>query len=151
MCSAAVHSITLNVAYVLAVNEWCIYLCFSIFEPVCDQVQIASALLSYNRGEDVCSETSIMASKPTSINDLPDEILPKILPYVGPADLCRTIAKVCEKWSVLAKDVILWKTLSYKCDSSSDISRIAEVRCTTLLVLSTNYLTNFAPSSVLKV
>jgi hypothetical protein len=92
-----------------------------------------------------------MASKPTSINDLPEEILLKILSYIGPEDLCVNIAKVCEKWNVLSKDVVLWKTFSYKCDSSSDISRIAEVRCTTLLVLSTNYLTNFAPYSVLKV
>jgi hypothetical protein len=112
---------------------------------------MASALLSYKRGKDVCSETSVMASKPTSVSDLPDEVLMKILSYVGPEDLCLNIAKVCEKWNVLAKDVVLWKTLSYKCDRSSDISRIAEVRCTTLLVFSTNYLTNFAPSSVLKV
>jgi hypothetical protein len=114
-------------------------------------VQIASALLSYERGEDVGSETSIMTSKPTSINDLPDEILLKILSYVGPEDLCLNIAKVCEKLSVLAKDVVLWKTLSYKCDRSSDISRIAEVRCTELLVFSTNFLTNFSPYSFLKV
>jgi len=39
---------------------------------------MASALLSYWRRKDVCSEPSEMASKPTSINDLPDEILLKI-------------------------------------------------------------------------
>jgi len=31
MCPAAVHSVPLNVTYVLAINAWCIYLCFSIF------------------------------------------------------------------------------------------------------------------------
>jgi len=75
----------------------------------------------------VCSKPFIMAGKPTSINDLPDEILLKILSYVGPEDVYLNIAKVCEWWNVLAKDVVLWKTLSYECDHSSDISRIAEV------------------------
>jgi len=79
-----------------------------------------------------------MASELTSLNDLPDEILLKILSYFGPEDLCCIIAKVCEKWNILAKDKILWKTLSYNCDKSSDISRIAEVRCAALLGFSTN-------------
>jgi hypothetical protein len=92
-----------------------------------------------------------MANEPMSLNDLPDEILLKILSHFGPEDLCLVIAKVCEKWNSLAKDVVLWKTLSYSCDRSSDISRIAEVRCTALLGLRTNWLMNFAPFSVLKV
>jgi hypothetical protein len=92
-----------------------------------------------------------MACEPRSLNDLPDEMLLKILSHFGPDDLCLIIAKVCEKWNVLAKDIILWKTLSYSCDRFSDISRIAEVRCTALLGFRTNWLTNFAPSSVLKV
>jgi len=86
----------------------------------------------------VCSETSVMASKPTSINDLLDEILLQILSYVRPEDVYLNIAKVCEKWHVLAKDVILWKTLSYNCDGSSDISRIAKVRYTAWLGFRTN-------------
>jgi len=92
-----------------------------------------------------------MASDPTSLNDLPDEILLKILSHFGPEVLCFIIAEVCEKWSILAKDMALWKALSYRCDHSSDSSRIKEVRCTALLGLRTNYLTNFDPSSVLKV
>ena len=84
----------------------------------------------------MCSEPSVIASEPTSLNDLPDEILLKILSYFGPEDLCCIIAKVCKKWNILAKD-ILWKTLSYSCDYYSDISRIAEVRCTALLGFST--------------
>jgi hypothetical protein len=79
------------------------------------------------------SEPSVMASEPMSINDLPDEIILKILSYFGPEDLCLAIAKVCERWNALAKGVIIWKTLSYKCDRSSDISCITEVRCTTVL------------------
>jgi len=52
----------------------------------------------------VFSEPSIMASKLTSLNDLPDEILLKVLSHFGPQDLCLNIAKVCEKWNVLAQD-----------------------------------------------
>jgi len=73
-----------------------------------------------------------------SLNDLPQEILLKIFSHFGPEDLCLSIAKVCEKWNVLAKDTVLWKTLSYTCDRSSDINRIAEVSCTAFLGFSTN-------------
>jgi len=45
---------------------------------------------------------------------------------------------VCEQWNVLAKDVVLWKTLSYKCDSSSDISHIAEASGTEDILLLQN-------------
>ena len=99
----------------------------------------------------MCSKPSVMASETMLLNDLPEEILLKILSYFGPEDLCFIIAKVCKWWNILSKDVALWKTLSYKCDSSTDISRIAEVRCTALLGFRTKQLTNFAPSSVLKV
>jgi len=99
---------------------------------------MGSTLLSFCRRKEECSEQSVMASEPTSLNDLPDEILLKILSHFGPEDLCCTIAKVCERWNILAKDKTLWKTLSYSCDYYSDISRIAEVRCTALLGFSTN-------------
>jgi hypothetical protein len=79
-----------------------------------------------------------MASKPMLLNDLPDEIQIKILSHFGPEDLCLIIAKVCKKWNILAKDTMLWKKLSYTCHRSSDINRIAEVRCTALLVFRTN-------------
>ena len=68
-----------------------------------------------------------MASEPISLNDLPVEIQLKILSHFGPEDLCHNIAKVCEKWNVLAKYMVLWKTLPYSCDWSADINRIAEV------------------------
>jgi hypothetical protein len=113
-------------------------LCFNIFELLYDQAQIASTLLSFCRRKEECSEPSVMASAPTSLNDLPDEILLKILSYFGTEDLCFIIAKVCEKWNILANDKILWKTLSYSCDWDSDISRTAEVRCTALLGFWTN-------------
>ena len=86
----------------------------------------------------MCSKTSVNACEPRSLNDLPDEILLKILSHLGPEDICLIIAKVCKKWNDLAKEKILWKTLSYSCDRSSDISRIAEVRYNTLLVFRTN-------------
>ena len=113
-------------------------MCFNIFELLYDQAQIASTLLSFCRRKEDNSEQSVMTSAPTSLNDLPDEILLKILSYFGPEDLCFIIAKVCERWNILAKDKTLWKTLSYSCDDSSDINRIAEVRCTALLGFWTN-------------
>jgi len=112
-----------------------------IFESVNGQVQMASALVSYWGRKDVghvFAEPSVIAGELRSLNDFPDEILLKILSHFEPEDLCFLIAKVCERWNALAKDVILWKTLSYKCDRSSDISRIAEVRCITLLGFRTN-------------
>ena len=101
---------------------------------------MASALLAYKRREDVCSEPSVMASEPMSLNDVPDEILMKILSYIGPEDLTLIIDKVCKRWESLAKDVALWKTLSYKCVMSSNISRVKEVICPALLVFRTKYL-----------
>ena len=81
----------------------------------------------------MCSEQSPMANEMLSINNLPNEILLKILSHFGPEDLCLILSKVCESWNVLAKDVTMWKTLSYPCDVSSDVSRIEEVRFITLL------------------
>jgi hypothetical protein len=94
---------------------------------------MAAALLPYWRKQDACSETSVMTSKPTSINDLPDEILLEIVSYLELEDLCFGIAEVCKRWKNLVKDRTLWKTLSYYCDSSSDMSHITKVRCTVLL------------------
>ena len=105
---------------------------------------MASALLSYLRRKCVCCDQSIMASETMSLNDLPDEVLLKIFSHFGPDDLCFIIAKVCERWNILAKNVVLWRTLSYECNDSTDISRIAEVRCTALLGLRTKYIKNFA-------
>ena len=112
----------------------------------------------------MCPESSVMASELMALNDLPeeiasatsqsnfpDEILLEIFSHLGPDDLCFKIPKVCQKWDSLAKDVSLWKKLSYECDSSTDKSRIAKVSCTALLGFRTKQLTNFAPSSVLKV
>jgi len=92
----------------------------------------------------VCSEPSVMASESMSINDVPDEILLKIFSYFEPEELWFIITKVCKRWDVLAKDVVLWRTLSYICRGnydahscvihlSPDISNIAEVICTALL------------------
>jgi len=84
----------------------------------------------------MCSKPSVIACKPRSINDLPDEILLHILSHFGPEDLCL-IARVSERLEFLAKDV-LRKTLSYCCVRSSDISVIKKVRCTALLGFRTN-------------
>ena len=74
------------------------------------------------------SKPSLIACETMSLNDLPDEILLIIFSHFEPEDLCLIIAKVCDRWNALANDVVLWKTLSYTCDSSSDISRIVQVR-----------------------
>jgi len=73
-----------------------------------------------------------MASETISLNSLPEEILQKILSHFGPEELCLIISKVCVRWNALAKDVTMWKSLSYYCDVSSDISHIEEVRCTAI-------------------
>ena len=100
---------------------------------------MTSTLLSYKRRRDLCSEPSVMASEPRSLNDLPNEILLIILSHFEPEELCLIIAEVCERWNDLVKDMVPWKKLSYHCNHSSDISRIKEVRFTI-----TNYLMNFA-------
>jgi hypothetical protein len=87
---------------------------------------------------EACLETLVTACEPRTLNDLPEEILLKIFSHLGPEDLCLVIAKVCEKWNDLAKDVVLWKGLSYNCNRSSHFSRITEVRCTALLGCRTN-------------
>jgi hypothetical protein len=88
------------------------------------------------------SEPSVIASEMRPLNDLPDEIILKTLSYFGPEDLCFIFAKVCEKSNALAKDVVLWKTLSYSCDHFSDIIRVAQMytfeRISGLLVLCCN-------------
>ena len=76
-----------------------------------------------------------MASETVSIKDLPDEVLMIIFSHFGAEELALIIAKVCIQWKMLAQDKIQWKKLSYHCDDTSDYSRIAEVRCTTLLGL----------------
>ena len=80
-----------------------------------DSINIAP--ISEEKGR--CLKQSVMASEPTSLNDLPEEILLKILSHFGPEDLCLIIAKVCERWNVLAKDKVLCKKLSYSCDVHS--------------------------------
>jgi hypothetical protein len=86
----------------------------------------------------MCSEPSLIASQPRSLNDLPEEILLKVLSYFGPEDVCLIIAKVCQRWNDLTKDVAHWRTLSYHCDHYSDINRIAKVSYTSLLGFRSN-------------
>jgi hypothetical protein len=68
-------------------------------------------------------------SDPTSINDLPNEILLKILSHFGPDEIIFIIADVCKRWNALSRDVTIWKETCYSCDKYSDIRRIAKVRC----------------------
>jgi hypothetical protein len=94
---------------------------------------MASALLSSLRREGVSSEPSAIASEQKSINDLPDEILLKILSHFGPEELIFNIVGVCERWDALSRDVTIWKETCYSCDENSDISRVFKVRCTVML------------------
>jgi len=129
----------------IGINGCCICLCFNIFVFVFELVQMATAVPSCKRRRDVCSEASVITSQPRSLNDLPDEIILKIFSHIGPEDLCLIIPEVCERWNILAKDFLLWKTLSYHCYHTSDIRHIKEVRCIALLEFRTNYLMYFAP------
>ncbi|KAJ9589696.1 hypothetical protein L9F63_017102, partial [Diploptera punctata] len=72
-------------------------------------------------------KSTLMTERIISINDFPDEILLKILSYFTPEELCLIIAEVCQRWNALAKDVTLWKTLSYKCDDLSTFTSVVEV------------------------
>jgi hypothetical protein len=73
------------------------------------------------------SKLSQVTSEFRSLNDFPDEILLKILSHFGPEDLCLIIAKVCERWNALARDLTLWKSLSYACDQDSEFSKDVQV------------------------
>jgi hypothetical protein len=103
---------------------------------------MTSSVMQYWWREDLSSEPSVIARKMRSIDEFPDEIMLKIFSYVGPEDLCLIIAKACERWKALAKDVVLWKTLSYHCGRTSDISRVDQMyafeRISSLLVLCCN-------------
>jgi hypothetical protein len=100
---------------------------------------MASATLSKRSTVGVISKPNVMAGELRSINDFPNEIMLKILSHFGPEDLCLIIAEVCERWNVLAKDVTLWKTLSYSCHFTSDIRHVDQVRCATLLGFRTDF------------
>jgi hypothetical protein len=99
---------------------------------------MGSALCCNRRREGVSSEPSAIAIKMKSINDLPDEILLKILSHFGPEDLILNIAGVCKRWNSLSRDVTIWKEKCYSCDENSDIKRVAKVRCTVMLGFSSN-------------
>jgi hypothetical protein len=73
------------------------------------------------------SKPSLVNSEFRSLNDFPDEILLKILSHFGPEDLCLIIAKVCERWNALARDLTLWKSLSYACDQDSEFNEVVQV------------------------
>ncbi|PNF15552.1 hypothetical protein B7P43_G16476 [Cryptotermes secundus] len=92
---------------------------------------MTSALLSLLEEKRVTSDTiskpSLVTSKFKSINDFPDELLLKILSHFRPEELCLVIAQVCERWNALARDVTLWKSLSYRCDKYSEFSKDVQV------------------------
>jgi hypothetical protein len=94
---------------------------------------MASTLLPKRRRVEVSSEPPVMVGGLMSINDLPNEMLLKILSHIGPEDVCFIISEVCEKWNALSKAVPLWKTVSYHCNRAADISRVEQVRCAALL------------------
>jgi hypothetical protein len=73
-----------------------------------------------------------------SINEFPDEVLLEILSYLGPEVLGLIIPEVCKRWSALARDVTLWKKLSYSCGGTDHFSRVEQVRCAALLGLRAN-------------
>jgi hypothetical protein len=111
---------------------------------------MASALCCNRTSEEVPSEPSAIASKPRSINDLPDEILLKILSYFGPEELCVNIAEVCKKWNSLSRDVTIWKKACFKCYHKLRIERVVQVRCAVMLGFRSNQFVKSALLNVLK-
>jgi len=71
----------------------------------------------------MCSEPSVMASEPRSINDLPNEVLLRILSHFGPDDLYFKISKVSERWNNLAKDVVHFLTAEIVLPISTALAR----------------------------
>jgi hypothetical protein len=99
---------------------------------------MALELLSKRRREEVSFEPATIVSESRSINDLPDEILLKILSHFGPEELIFSLADVCKRWNALSRDVTIWKKACYSCDFHSDISRISKVRCAAFLGFRSN-------------
>jgi hypothetical protein len=79
-----------------------------------------------------------MSSDKGSLNDFPVEIILEILSYLGPEDLIFNVPTLGDHWGALAKNETIWKKLTYKCDRSSDLDRVYEVRCTTFIGFRTN-------------
>jgi hypothetical protein len=87
-----------------------------------------SCLLDGRRSSGAASKPFLVTSEFKSLNDFPDEILLKILSHFGPEDLCLIIAKVCKRWNALARDLTLWKSLSYRCSKDSEFIKVVQVR-----------------------
>jgi hypothetical protein len=73
------------------------------------RVQMESTSSSCEKRKNTSSGASVIGSEPRSLNDIPYEMLLEILSNFELEDLCLIIAKVCEKWKILAKDVIIRK------------------------------------------
>jgi hypothetical protein len=101
---------------------------------------MASALLSERRNSEVSSEPTVIVSEPMTINDLPDDVLLKILSYFGPEELCFKVAEVCKRWNVLSRDVTLWNKISYCCYYTCDTGRILKVTFAVMLGFRSKYL-----------
>ncbi|KAJ9586672.1 hypothetical protein L9F63_019710, partial [Diploptera punctata] len=72
-------------------------------------------------------KSSLVTKRVISINEFPDEILLKILSHLTAEELCLVIADVCERWNAVAKDVVLWKNLTYTCDRVSRFTSALKV------------------------
>jgi len=59
-----------------------------------------------------------------TVDSLPNEILLKIFAYLGSEDVCLAVAKVCERWNYITRDVTLWKNLIFICNKNMSIGYI---------------------------
>ena len=116
-------------------NACCIYLCFCIFENVCDQLQMESSLVPCKKRSGVCPKANVTACETVSLNFFPDELILEIMSHFEAEELSLTLAQVCKRWNNLARNVTLWKTLHYEFSLYPDICRVKEVRYTALLGL----------------
>lgn len=56
-------------------------------------------------------ETLTARKTHTTINDLPNEILLKILSYISQSELYYNVKRVCRRWNNIATDSALWKSI----------------------------------------
>ena len=96
---------------------------------------MASALVPCKKRRGVCPKANIMASETVSLNFFPDELILEIMSHFEAEELSLTIAQVCKRRNILARNVALWKTLRYECHLHSDIYRVKKVRWPALLGL----------------
>lgn len=53
--------------------------------------------------------TASSATKPVSLNDLPDEVIQQILSYTSPRDTLVNISRISKRYNILGSEDLLWR------------------------------------------